>query len=85
MFNSNRNTFKTRRKHQKTISVTDLASYAADVTDFIIYKKEGLTSQQEHVGTSFHDSLHKSKSNKGVLYVILGVILLGFIIRFFIL
>lgn len=74
---------KTKPKHV-SISVTDLSSYAADVTAFIKYKQNGITDQQKNIGNDFHDSLHKSKqSNKGVLYVALGVVCIGIIINYF--
>lgn len=57
------------------ISVTDLASYAADPCEFIKYKKQGLTEKQKQIGDSFHEGLHKKNnfSSKLTILILLAI------------
>lgn len=73
----------TRKK--TTISVTDLASYAADKPAFIKYKKHGLTPEQKKYGDDFHQSIHtKRKKLRGsyvvLVFTIITIAVFGFIL-----
>ena len=72
------------RNKKNTISVTDLASYAADTTAFIKYKKNGISTVQKQIGDDFHNSLHSPQRSNRVIYVLLAIIIVIFIVYNFI-